>query len=40
MDTLQPEGGERREGKKSRGGGGLVDGSGIDFLTTAAAKQH
>lgn len=39
MDTLQPEGGVRHEGRRRRGGG-LVDESGIDFLPIPAERQH
>lgn len=38
MDTLQPEGGVRHEGRKRRGGGS-VDESGIDFLPIPAQRQ-
>lgn len=45
MDTLQPGGGVRREGRRrgrgGRGEGGVVDESaGIDFLPIPAQRQH
>lgn len=43
MDTLQPEGGIRHDGRRRRRrrrGRGLVDESGIDFLPIPAERQH